>query len=45
MDWQQFFTYDFNWITQLKSIGFLAAHSIVFLIITSIIFIRKDILS
>lgn len=45
MDWQQFFTYDFNWITQLKSIGFLAAHSIVFLIITSIIFFRKDILS
>ncbi len=45
MDWQQFFNYDFNWITQLKSIGFLAAHSIVFLIITSIIFIRKDILS
>lgn len=45
MDWQKFFNYDFDWFVQIKSLGYLALHSVIFLILTSIIFIRKDILS
>ena len=45
LDWNQFFSYSIDWVVQLKSIGFLAAHSILFLLISTIIFLKKDILT
>ncbi len=45
LDWNLFFSYSIDWTTQLESMGFLAAHSIIFLLITTIIFLRKDILT
>jgi ABC-2 type transport system permease protein len=45
IDWNVFFTYDFSWISQLKSIAILGGHSIVLFIITIFIFLKKDILT
>jgi ABC-2 type transport system permease protein len=45
LDWNLFFSYSIDWTVQLESMGFLAVHSIIFLLITTIIFLRKDILT
>lgn len=45
MDWNLFFSYEIDWITQIKSTAFIALHTLLFLILSIIIFIRKDILT
>ena len=45
MDWKLFFMYDINWNTQLRSLAVLGAHSVVFFLLTIIIFLKKDILT
>jgi len=45
MDWNLYFSYSIDWVAQLESMAFLTAHSVLFLIITITIFLRKDILT
>lgn len=44
-DWNLFFNYDIEWTEVINSISILALHSIFLLIATTIIFIKKDILT
>lgn len=44
-DWNLFFSYDIDWTEVLNSLLILGGHSLFFLIITIIIFLKKDILT
>ncbi len=44
-DWHTFFSYDIDWNLIQKSVLVLGGHSIIFIIATIIIFLRKDILT
>lgn len=44
-DWNLVFSYEINWQQYIKSIAVLGGHSIVFIVLTIIIFLRKDILT
>jgi len=45
LDWNSFFSYSIDWASQIKSALFLVSHSVVFFVLTIIIFLKKDILT